>query len=366
MHTTNRYIRQQQIPGFGMEAQQKLTEAKVLVVGAGGLGVPALQYLCGMGIGAIGIVDGDTVSITNLHRQVLYNESDVDKKKCIVAAEKLQQLNSSITINIYDEMLTTVNAIGIISLYDLVIDATDNFTARYLVNDACVIMGKPFVYAAIQGWEAQLSVFNYQDGPTYRCLYPKQPSANEIPDCNTAGVLGVLPGIVGCQQALEAVKIITGVGKVLNGYLKIFDFENDSEYKIKLTANPANKQIKALRNDAMASCAAMITELSPLELSTWYKEEKEFLLVDVREASEFNGGHLKNALNIPSSSLSHKIFNPNVPVVLYCKTGKRSLLAAIQLKENDEKLQVYNTVGGVDNWVAALNDHLIEYQNHIL
>ena len=162
----NRYIRQQQLPGFGIEAQQKLAGAKVLVVGAGGLGVPALQYLAGMGVGTIGIVDGDAVSLTNLHRQVLYTEADINKNKAVTASAKLQQLNSSIEYEVYNTMLDENNALNIIGGYDVVIDATDNFQSRYLINDACIIAGKPFVYAAIQGWEAQLSVFNYNDGPT--------------------------------------------------------------------------------------------------------------------------------------------------------------------------------------------------------
>lgn len=356
-----RYIKQQQLPGFGIKAQQKLAEAKVLVTGAGGLGVPVLQYLCGMGIGTIGIIDGDVVDITNLHRQVLYSEADIGKKKASVAAQKLQQLNSNTIIHVYDEMLTAANAVNIIAHYDLVIDATDNFTARYLVNDVCVIIGKPFVYAAIQGWEAQLSVFNYKDGPTYRCLYPQQPSPLEIPDCNTAGVLGVLPGIVGCRQALEAIKIITGIGYPLSGYLKIFDFGNDTDYKIKLAANPANKNIKALQEGIDISCSATgVNELSPFELCSWYQEGKEFMLIDVREVVEFNDSHLQHALNVPLAEIAGKDFSVNTPVVLFCKTGNRSRRAASLVKEQNNILQVYNLTGGFDNWAATMNNQLIE------
>jgi len=360
MSIINRYIRQEQLPGFGVEAQQKLANAKVLIVGAGGLGVPALQYLCGMGIGTIGIVDGDTVSITNLHRQVLYSEADIDGNKAVAAANKLKQLNSNISIQTYNEMLTPANAVGIIEQYSLVIDATDNFAARYLINDACVITGKPFVYAAIQGWEAQLSVFNYGDGPTYRCLYPQPPFANEIPDCNTAGVLGVLPGIIGCRQALEAVKIITNVGKPLSGYVKIFDFENDSEYKIKLDLDPANKQISTLQENITIDCGVTINDLSPVELYDWYNEEKEFLLVDVREPSEFNNAHLKGACNIPLSEIAGKDFALNIPVILFCKTGNRSQRAAIIAKQKNNSLAAYTLTGGFDNWASIMNNQLIE------
>ncbi|HWB26698.1 MAG TPA: HesA/MoeB/ThiF family protein [Chitinophagaceae bacterium] len=349
----NRYIRQEHLQGFGTAAQQKLAAASVLVVGAGGLGVPALQYLCGMGIGKIGIVDGDTVSITNLHRQVLYDEADINKSKAFTAAAKLKQLNSHICIDIYDTMLTAANAIDIISKYDVVIDATDNFTARYIVNDACIITGKPFVYGAIQSWEAQLSVFNYKGGPTYRCVYPTTPGTNEIPDCNTAGVLGVVPGIVGCRQALEAVKIITGVGKPLSGRLKIFDFENDAEYSVKLTSNPVNRQITSLAGNEMQECAAVYKNLSPYELNEWFLQGKEFLLLDVREEQEYNNGHIEQAVNVPLSILPGEVFATGRPLVTMCKSGARSQRAATLLREKNNELDLYNLTGGFDNWIAV-------------
>jgi molybdopterin/thiamine biosynthesis adenylyltransferase len=199
-----RYSRQIVLKGFGAEAQEKLQHSKVLVVGAGGLGVPALQYLAGMGVGTIGIIDGDTIGISNLNRQVLYYESEVGLTKAGVASKKLFQQNPSINVQTVQAFLSVDNALDIIEKYDLVIDATDNFSARYLINDACVILGKPFIYGAIQEYEGHVSVFNFNGGPTYRCLYPDFPSPGEIPDCNTAGVLGVVPGIIGTHQALEA------------------------------------------------------------------------------------------------------------------------------------------------------------------
>lgn len=224
MNNSNRYIRQVQLPGFGPEAQQKLLQSSVLVIGAGGLGVPVLQYLTGMGIGKIGIVDGDTISLSNLHRQVLYAQDEIGLPKAEVAARKLLALNPSINIKHYSSFLTVDNALQFVKDYDLIIDATDNFSARYLVNDACVIQNKPFIYGAIHQYEGHISIFNYNDGPTYRCLYPTMPSAAEVPDCNAAGVLGVVPGLIGLHQALEAVKLLTGIAKTLSGFCRYSTF----------------------------------------------------------------------------------------------------------------------------------------------
>jgi adenylyltransferase/sulfurtransferase len=214
-----RYDKQIALPEVGEAGQQKLAEAKVLVVGAGGLGCPALQYLAAAGIGTIGIVDGDVVNETNLHRQVLYTNSDVGKPKVEVAAERLKQLNPELEIQTYSEFLTASNAMDIVANYDLIVDATDNFAARYRINDVCVKLDKPVVYGAIHRFEGQVSVFNYKGGPTYRCLFPDKPAENQIPNCNETGVLGVLPGIIGTQQATEVLKIILGIGEVLSGKL---------------------------------------------------------------------------------------------------------------------------------------------------
>ena len=206
-----RYTRQTILKGFGPEGQQKLAEAKVLVVGAGGLGVPVLTYLNAMGVGKIGIVDNDVVSITNLHRQVLYAQSDVGQSKVMAALVKLKAQNPATNLVVYNSFLDTKNALEIVAEYDVVVDTSDNFPTRYLVNDACVILKKPFIYGALHGYEGQVSVFNYQGGPTYRCLFPKMPMENEVPNCNEHGVLGIIPGIIGNLQALETVKVITGI-----------------------------------------------------------------------------------------------------------------------------------------------------------
>ena len=223
-----RYDKQIALPEVGEAGQQKLAEAKVLVVGAGGLGCPALQYLVAAGIGTIGIVDGDVVNETNLHRQVLYTNSDVGKPKVEVAAERLYQLNPEVKINTYSDFLTAKNAMDIVANYDLIVDATDNFAARYRINDVCVKLDKPFVYGAIHRFEGQVSVFNYKGGPTYRCLFPEYPTENQIPNCNETGVLGVLPGIVGTHQATEVLKMILGIGEVLSGKLMTLNLLTNS------------------------------------------------------------------------------------------------------------------------------------------
>lgn len=356
-----RYIRQIRLKGFGREGQDKLKAASVLVIGAGGLGVPVLQYLAGMGVGRIGIADGDRISISNLHRQVLYTQADAGELKAEVAARKLSASNPLITIEWHPVMLTPQNALNLIEPVDLVVDATDNFASRYLINDACVIAGKPFIYGAVQQYEGQISVFNYQSGPTYRCLYPEQPSPGEVPDCNEAGVLGVVPGIVGSLQALEAVKVITGIGRTLSGTLKIIDFLSGDEYKVKLKAKPENRTIDHLQESYDFACETA-SELYPENLYEWYRTGEKFLLVDVREPFEYESGHLLKSISIPLAQLSSfdKDLPADVPLVTFCQKGGRSLKAAEILQQTNNR-RVYNFKGGMDNWVSHFNDEFIEY-----
>jgi molybdopterin/thiamine biosynthesis adenylyltransferase/rhodanese-related sulfurtransferase len=356
-----RYSRQIVLKGFGAEAQEKLQHSKVLVVGAGGLGVPALQYLAGMGVGTIGIIDGDTIGISNLNRQVLYYESEVGLTKAGVASKKLFQQNPSINVQTVQAFLSVDNALDIIEKYDLVIDATDNFSARYLINDACVILGKPFIYGAIQEYEGHVSVFNFNGGPTYRCLYPDFPSPGEIPDCNTAGVLGVVPGIIGTHQALEAVKVITGIGKTASGYLRIFDLLNNHQYEIKLKAKPDNRQIKQLQENYDAPNCSSIPVITPDELFDWLTSEKEFLLIDVREKEEYEQGHLITSSLKPLSNFSvqNVLGRIALPIVTFCQKGGRSMKAAAMLREKDLDVEVYSLQGGMDQWIKEMGTKLI-------
>ncbi|WP_158829495.1 HesA/MoeB/ThiF family protein [Mucilaginibacter lacusdianchii] len=360
----NRYSRQTQLSNFGSAAQQKLQQAKVLVVGTGGLGVPVLQYLTGMGVGTIGLADNDTISLTNLHRQVLYAEDEVGQSKVQTAAKKLSELNADVNLRVINDAITPQNALQIIRQYDLVIDATDNFSTRYLLNDACVMLTKPYIYGAVQQYEGHVSVFNYQNGPTYRCLYPKPPAAGEIPDCNAAGVLGVVPGIVGCQQALQAVKVITGVGNTLSGYLQIFDFLNDDQYKIKLKAKPENKDIKALQSSYDAPVCNTVALLSVEELHDWFEAGKPFKLIDVREPDEFAEERLHGAISAPLSAFNPGVIDVNgdMPIVTFCQKGARSNKAAQALQQQYPQAVVYSVLGGMDYWQDEFEEEYIVHQ----
>lgn len=362
MNNPQRYQRQLNLPQFGSAAQQQLADAKVLVIGAGGLGVPVLQYLTGMGVGHIGIMDGDAVHLTNLHRQVLYTEADVHLPKAQIAAQKLKALNSSISIRPFAVHLEVGNALEMIAPYDLVIDATDNFPARYLVNDACVILKTPFVYGAVHQYEGQVSSFNFKGGPTYRCLYPTMPSAGEIPDCNTGGVLGVAPGMVGIYMALEAIKLITGIGENLSGKLLNLDLLSGNQYIFKLKANPANQHLTALQSSyADASCAA-IPNLSIPELAAWLDNGKTFSLLDLRDEDDFDDEHIDKARFFTTRSLDQQeyVLPQNGPVVTICYRGHRSLQAAQYLKEKYSTLPVYHVAAGMDGWRAEMGQkHLV-------
>ena len=229
-----RYSRHLLLEEVGLQGQEKLKKAKVLVVGAGGLGCPILLYLAAVGVGTIGVIDFDTIDASNLQRQTLFSTNDLGRSKAKVAKEKLNSNNPFIEVISYNEQLTNENALDLFSKFDIIVDGTDNFYTRYLVNDACLIANKPLVYGAIHKFEGHVSVFNYQEGPTYRCLFPNPPKAGSIPSCSEVGVIGVLPGIIGTQQANEVIKIILGTGKVLSGRLLIYNALQSSFMEIKI------------------------------------------------------------------------------------------------------------------------------------
>ena len=355
----NRYQRQTILREFGPEAQQKLKDSSVLVVGAGGLGIPALLYLNAMGVGTIGIVEQDIVEITNLQRQVLYTEGDLGKPKIEVVLERLKRQNSSTNFKPFDTFLTRHNALEIIAQFDIVVDGSDNFPTRYLINDACVILKKPFVSGAIQGFEGQLSVFNYQGGPTYRCLFPNMPSAEEIPNCNENGVLGVIPGIIGNLQALEVVKAVSGIGDVLNGKLLLFNGLNQSYQTINFNPQPQNTAIKKLLKSYGSEACEIHQNISVEELEKILKDQKHVQIIDVRTKKEFENFPLPQAkaLNIPLNELKGRIkeLNSQSPIYLLCQSGTRSDMAVRMLEELNPKLELYNIVGGVDRFLALQN-----------
>ncbi|MCF8462044.1 MAG: HesA/MoeB/ThiF family protein [Flavobacteriales bacterium] len=347
-----RYARHISLSEVGHAGQQKLLDAKILMIGAGGLGCPALQYLAAAGVGTIGIIDGDTVDETNLQRQILFSTDDIGKKKVEVAKQKLNALNPDVSIHIYPENLTADNALAIIADYDMVIDGTDNFATRYLVNDACVKLDKPFVYGAIHKFEGQVSVFNFEDGPTYRCLFPDAPSQSQIPNCAEAGVLGVLPGVIGTLQATEAMKLILGIGEPLSGKLKIVNLLSNSEQIISFSRN--EEQVEKARNIDLAysyvdfACSTE-NSITPEQLIEWLETGKDINLLDVREAYETPKLEYPNVISIPLGEIPARFeeLPTDKALVVICQKGMRSQRAIEFLKQNNFQNQLINLEGGM-------------------
>lgn len=347
-----RYSRQMILPELGESGQNKLKTAKVLVVGAGGLGCPALQYLSAAGVGTIGVIDDDTVDISNLHRQIMYNEGDVGKQKVLCIKEKLALANPHVEIRSYSERLTVENALEIIEQYDIVLDGSDNFATRYLINDACVILNKPFVYGAIFQFDGQVSVFNYNNGPTYRCLFPEPPTEGTMPSCSEAGVIGILPGIIGSFQASEVIKLITGIGEPLSGELFMIDLRTNTSNTVRFNVDPKSLLISKLRDDyngAMCSTQELISEIDAIELKVWLKEGNNSIqLIDVREKHEFEAKNIGGE-NLPLSSLGEYMnqIKPTKKTVVCCQSGTRSKVALERIKEVYPEIEVYNLRDGI-------------------
>ncbi len=324
----SRYQRHIQLAEVGKDGQDKLGQARVLVVGAGGLGCPALQYLTAAGIGQIGIVDGDRVSLNNLQRQVLFTEQDIGKNKALVAKESLSALNSEIEIRAYTQHLTLENAESLISGFDLILDCSDNFVTRYLINDVCIRLDKPFVHGSLFKFEGQVSVFNFQNGPSYRCLFPDPPKPGDVPNCNEVGVLGVLPGVIGTLQATEAIKIILGLGQVLSGKLLLQNLLSHKQRLIEFSRNEGEiRRIKGLTEIELVATDDCIinSEISLDELD----ELTDFILVDVRESDEYPRISKEGLFEIPMSELENRMSElpVNPTKVFFCASGIRSARA---------------------------------------
>ncbi|UII20575.1 molybdopterin-synthase adenylyltransferase MoeB [Fulvivirga ligni] len=343
------YSRQLILSEFGEPKQQLLKQAKVLVVGAGGLGCPVLMYLAGAGVGLIGIMDADTVDVTNLHRQVLYTHEDIGQPKAQQAAKRLKAANPFIDFEVHTKALTNQNALEIIEKYDVVVDGTDNFQTRYLINDACVMLDKPFVYGAISKFEGQVSVFNYKDGPTYRCLFPEPPLPGTVASCAEAGVIGVLPGLIGTYQAMEVIKMVSGLGDVRAGSLFIINTLQNSQYTLKVKLNPENKHITALSDYDLFCGIATVKEISSEQLKSKLAND-DITLLDVREPHEteaFNIGGLLIPLGALQESLAQ--VPKDKAVVTLCQSGMRSLQAAQVLIDHGYDT-VYSLKGGLNAW----------------
>lgn len=356
-----RYQKHILLPEIGLSGQKKLKEARVLVVGAGGLGCPVLLYLVSAGVGTLGIIDDDVVSLSNLQRQVLYPAEFVGKSKVETAKNTLQAINPDIAITAYVEKISLENAAHLLQEYDLLIDCTDNLATRYLINDACIRAGKPFIYGSIHRYEGQVAVFNYTDvqgntGPSYRCLFPE--AAHEIHNCAEAGVLGVLPGMIGMYQALEAIKLITGIGKNLSGKLLLIDTLTYTQRILSVKRNEEEirkvKEGSYPKTKAIHTCTAEAAykNITPEELHQLIESQSEFMLVDVREGSRLGNIEYEPNMDIPFSHLPAYIdeISQEPMVVLYCQSGRTSTMAAQMLTEDYGLTNIYNLAGGLLAW----------------
>lgn len=387
-----RYSRHLILPEVGMEGQQKLKAAKVLCVGTGGLGAPLALYLAAAGVGTIGLVDFDVVDESNLQRQIIHSQSTVGKLKVDSAELMLKGLNKNVNVVKHNTMLTSANALEIFKDYDVIADGTDNFQTRYLVNDACVLTGKPNAYGSIFRFEGQASVFATEEGPCYRCLYPEPPPPGLVPSCAEGGVLGILPGLVGVIQATEVIKLIVGIGEPLIGRLLLVDALGMNFRQLKLRKNPncpacGTREIKELIDYDQFCGIAKPTETGPLEVSSHGKVDAtakvvdgipqmtveelkarrdagtEPFVLDVREPHEYAICDIGAPL-IPVGELGNNLhrlaFPKNTEIVVHCKSGARSQRAALFLKEQGYT-NVYNLAGGILAWADRIDPKLPKY-----
>ncbi len=355
-----------------MEGQLKLKNAKVLLVGTGGLGAPLGLYLAAAGVGRIGLVDFDVVDFTNLQRQVIHGTKDVGRKKLDSAGDRMADINPFVQIDKYEVALTSDNALEILAPYDIVIDGTDNFPTRYLVNDACVILKKPNVYGSIFRFEGQSTIFSYPGGPCYRCLYPEPPPPGLVPSCAEGGVLGILPGTIGLIQATEAVKLILGIGEPLVGRLLLYDALAMRFRELRLRRNPdcpvcgdhptITKLIDYQEFCGIPDAPAVVTEIAPLEVKAKLDRGEKFQLIDVREPHEWQIGHIDGAKLIPLGELPKRVneLDSSVEIVAHCKSGARSAKACDFLRQAGFK-KVSNMTGGILAWSDKVDPSVPKY-----
>ncbi len=357
-HEKERYARQLILPEFGTEGQLKLKNAKILLVGVGGLGSPQAIYLSASGVGTLGIIDPDSVALNNLHRQVIHFTKDVGRSKVVSAQEKIEQINPHVKVLTYPAKLTAQNALEIFKNYDLIIDGTDNFSARYLINDACVMLAKPFIFGGIFRFEGQVSVFGLKDGPCYRCLFGEPPASEAIPSCAQAGVLGVLPGIVGLIQANEAIKIICGIGEPLRERLLIFDALTTTFREVRIKKDPAcpmcgdHKTIVNLKEYQENCLGGKNMEISVPELKEIMNDfSKKYVLIDVREPLEWDKGHIAGAVSKPLSTFeeNYQDIPKDGKVFIHCQAGSRSS-KAVEFLRSKGYTNCWNVGGGMNAW----------------
>ncbi|HEY8165698.1 MAG TPA: molybdopterin-synthase adenylyltransferase MoeB [Gemmatimonadaceae bacterium] len=368
-----RYGRHLQLPEMGAKGQARLKSARVLLVGVGGLGSPAALYLAAAGVGTIGVVDPDRVDLSNLQRQVLHGTPDIGRPKSESAEERIRSINPHVEVELFDTRLSSQNALEVMESFDVVIDGSDNFPTRYLVNDAAVILGIPDVYGSVHRFEGQVSVFATAAGPCYRCLFRDPPPAGLIPDCAQAGVLGVLPGLIGTLQATEALKLLLAIGEPLAGKLLLVDSLSMKFRTIEIQRDPDCPTCGANRTNALIDyeqlCASQVEDhashagngenvarVMPAELSERLSKGEVIDLIDVREPYEWDQDRLASARLIPLGEIASAVdaIRDDRPTVLYCKSGNRSLQAARYLASAG-KPNVATLVGGIDRWRAEVD-----------
>jgi molybdopterin/thiamine biosynthesis adenylyltransferase/rhodanese-related sulfurtransferase len=371
-----RYSRHLIMPEVGMDGQLKLKNAKVLLIGTGGLGAPLGLYLAAAGVGRLGLVDFDVVDFTNLQRQVIFGTSDVGKSKSEAARARLSNLNPDIEVESFETKLTSNNALELFKDFDIIVDGTDNFPTRYLVNDACVLLGKPNVYGSIFRFEGQITIFGMPDGPCYRCLYPEPPPPGLVPSCAEGGVLGVLPGIVGSIQAMETIKLILGNGRSLTGRLLLFDALEMGFREFKLRKNPNCPmcgEYSTIRNliDYYEFCGVRgeeapaldlkVPEISPQELKTRLDRGDDLFILDVREPHEYQICNLHGKL-IPLGELSRRVheLDSSQEIVAHCRSGKRSAEAVDFLRKAGFR-KILNLRGGILAWSDEVDSSVPKY-----
>ncbi|MCS7018334.1 MAG: molybdopterin-synthase adenylyltransferase MoeB [Cytophagales bacterium] len=361
------YARQCLLPQIGTEGQMRLHRARVLVVGAGGLGCPVLLYLATAGVGHIGIADGDAVALHNLHRQVLYRYANVGQPKAVVAAALLKEHNPFVKVAVFNEFLTPQNAQQIVADYDLVIDCTDRFDARYLINDVCTVMGKPFIYGAIHRFEGHVSVFNlHANSPTYRCLFPEPPAAGTVQNCAQAGVMGTTAGLIGLYQANEAIKVITQAGQILDGKLLIVDLLTNRQHIFSLPRQTNKNQIRIQEQyptDYQPNNCSSMLAISPHELYAQLQKGHHYFLLDVREPEEFQICHIGGSVLIPMHEVPARVHElpQDTDIVVICHHGIRSAHIINYLEAVGHRARMYNLEGGLDAWAREVDPSMPTY-----
>jgi len=370
-----RYSRHLLLPEVGLEGQRKLKAARVLLIGAGGLGSPAALYLAAAGVGTLGIVDFDVVDVTNLQRQIIHGTSDVGRSKLASAIDRLREVNPHVAVEPHETRLTSENALQLFAQYDVIVDGTDNFQTRYLVNDACVLTGRPNVYGSIFRFDGQASVFCTADGPCYRCLYPEPPPPGMVPSCAEGGVLGVLPGLVGTLQATEALKLILGVGEPLIGRLLLVNALGAQWRTVKVRKNPlcpacGTHEINALIDydefcgitPALSGAMARVPEITPGEVAAKLARGDDFDLIDVREPHEEKIARIEGARLVPLGSFEAEIpaLDPNREIVISCRSGSRSA-KAVQRLQAAGFTKVWNLAGGILRWSDEVDPTIVKY-----